>query len=52
MFESLSQKLEAVFKKLRGEGKITEANITETLREFRRVLLDADVNYKVAKDFI
>ncbi len=52
MFESLSQKLEAVFKKLRGEGKITEANITETLREVRRVLLDADVNYKVAKDFI
>lgn len=52
MFESLSQKLEAVFKKLRGEGKISEANITETLREVRRVLLDADVNYKVAKDFI
>lgn len=52
MFESLSQKLEAVFKKLRGEGKITEANIAETLREVRRVLLDADVNYKVAKDFI
>jgi signal recognition particle subunit SRP54 len=52
MFESLSQKLETVFKKLRGEGKITEANITETLREVRRVLLDADVNYKVAKDFI
>ena len=52
MFESLSQKLEAVFKKLRGEGRITEANIAETLREVRRVLLDADVNYKVAKDFI
>jgi signal recognition particle subunit SRP54 len=52
MFESLSQKLEAVFKKLRGEGKITEANVAETLREVRRVLLDADVNYKVAKEFI
>lgn len=52
MFESLSQKLEAVFKKLRGEGRITESNIAETLREVRRVLLDADVNYKVAKDFI
>lgn len=52
MFESLSQKLEAVFKKLRGEGKLTEANVAENLREVRRVLLDADVNYKVAKQFI
>jgi signal recognition particle subunit SRP54 len=52
MFESLSQKLESVFKKLRGEGKITEANVAESLREIRRVLLDADVNYKVAKQFI
>jgi signal recognition particle subunit SRP54 len=52
MFESLSQKLESVFKKLRGEGKITEANVAENLREVRRVLLDADVNYKVAKQFI
>ncbi|MCI0707780.1 MAG: signal recognition particle protein [Ignavibacteriae bacterium] len=52
MFESLSQKLEAVFKKLRGEGKISEQNIAESLREVRRVLLDADVNYKVAKQFI
>ncbi|HAL56079.1 MAG TPA: signal recognition particle protein [Bacteroidetes bacterium] len=52
MFESLSQKLEAVFKKLRGEGRITEANVAETLREVRRVLLDADVNYKVAKQFV
>lgn len=52
MFESLSQKLEAVFKKLRGEGKITEANVAENLREVRRVLLDADVNYKVARQFI
>jgi signal recognition particle subunit SRP54 len=52
MFESLSQKLESVFKKLRGEGKISEANVAENLREVRRVLLDADVNYKVAKQFI
>ena len=52
MFDILSQKLETVFKKLRGQGKISEANVTETLREIRRVLLDADVNYKVAKQFI
>ncbi len=52
MFESLSQKLETVFKRLRGQGRITEANVAETLREVRRVLLDADVNYKVAKQFI
>ncbi|MDI6766436.1 MAG: signal recognition particle protein [Bacteroidota bacterium] len=52
MFEDLTNKLEIVFKKLRGQGKITEANITESLREFRRVLLDADVNYKVVKQFI
>lgn len=52
MFEDLTQKLETVFKKLRGHGKISEANIAESLREVRRVLLDADVNYKVAKQFI
>jgi signal recognition particle subunit SRP54 len=52
MFEDLSQKLEFVFKKLRGQGKITEANVAESLREVRRVLLDADVNYKVVKQFI
>ncbi len=52
MFEDLSRKLEAVFKRLRGEGKITEANVSETLREVRRVLLDADVNYRVARQFI
>ncbi|HZY09979.1 MAG TPA: signal recognition particle protein [Bacteroidota bacterium] len=52
MFEDLSRKLELVFKKLRGQGKITEANITESLREVRLVLLDADVNYKVVKQFI
>ena len=52
MFEELTQKLETVFKKLRGQGKITEVNISESLREVRRVLLDADVNYKVVKQFI
>src|SRR5271169_3243583 len=52
MFEDLSQKLESVFKKIRGQGKISEANIGESLREVRRVLLDADVNYKVVKQFI
>lgn len=52
MFEILSQKLEAVFKKLRGHGKISEENVSESLREVRRVLLDADVNLKVVKEFI
>ena len=52
MFEDLSRKLEVIFKRLRGEGRITEANVGETLREVRRVLLNADVNYKVAKDLI
>ena len=52
MFDELSRKLEGVLKKLRGQGKITEANIAETLREVRRVLLDADVNFKVAGRFI
>ncbi|MBI5464221.1 MAG: signal recognition particle protein [Ignavibacteriales bacterium] len=52
MFENLSQKLEAAFKKLRGLGKLTPQNIEESLREVRRALLDADVNYKVAKQFI
>ncbi len=52
MFESLSQKLEIAFKKLRGEGKISPRNVEESLREVRRALLDADVNYKVARQFI
>jgi signal recognition particle subunit SRP54 len=52
MFESLTQKLEIAFKKLRGQGKITPQNIEESLREVRRALLDADVNYKVVKQFI
>jgi len=52
MFEDLSLKLEGVLKRLKGQGKISEANIEETLREVRRVFLDADVNYKVARQFI
>jgi signal recognition particle subunit SRP54 len=52
MFDELSRKLESVLKQLRGQGKITEANVAETLREVRRVLLDADVHYTVARDFI
>ena len=51
MFENLSEKLEKSFKLLKGEGKITEINIAETLKDIRRALLDADVSYKVAKDF-
>jgi len=52
MFEELSQKLEIALKKVTGQGRLTEANISDSLREIRRILLDADVNYKVAKDFI
>jgi len=52
MFEELSRKLDGILKQLRGQGKITEANVAETLREVRRVLLDADVHYKVAKEFV
>lgn len=52
MFENLSEKLERSFKLLKGEGKITELNIAETLKEVRRALLDADVNYKTAKTFV
>ena len=51
MFENLSDRLERSFKILKGEGKITEINVAETLKDVRRVLLDADVNYKVAKTF-
>ena len=51
MFENLSEKLERSFKILKGDGKITEINIAETLKEVRKALLDADVNYKVAKQF-
>lgn len=51
MFENLTEKLERSFKTLKGEGKITEINVAETLKDIRRALLDADVNYKVAKKF-
>ncbi len=52
MFEELSLKLDTALKKIRGQGKLTGNNISDTLREIRRILLDADVNYKVAKEFI
>jgi signal recognition particle subunit SRP54 len=52
MFEELTQKLETAFKKIRGQGKLTEKNISDALREVRRILIEADVNYKVAKEFI
>src|SRR5205809_7656294 len=52
MFDSLSDKLQSVFKNLRGYGKLTDKNVADALREVRVALLEADVNYKVAKDFI
>ncbi|MCL5405232.1 MAG: signal recognition particle protein [Deltaproteobacteria bacterium] len=52
MFDNLSGKFEKIFKNLRGRGKLTEANIKEALREVRMALLEADVHYKVAKDFV
>ncbi len=52
MFETLSDRLEGVFKKLRGHGKLSEENIEEAMREVRKALLEADVNFKVAKDFV
>jgi len=51
MFESLSDKLDSAFKNLKGQGRITELNIAATLKEIRRALVDADVNYKIAKEF-
>lgn len=51
MFENLSDRLDRSFKLLKGEGKITEINVAETLKDVRRALLDADVNYKIAKQF-
>ena len=50
-FEGLSDKLEAAFKKLRGKGKLTETDVRNAMREVRLALLEADVNYKVARDF-
>lgn len=52
MFTELTDKLELILKKLRGQGKLTESNIKEALKEVKRALLEADVNYKVVKDFI
>ncbi|MFN0202185.1 MAG: signal recognition particle protein [Bacteroidia bacterium] len=51
MFENLSSKIENAFRTLKGEGQITELNVAETMKEIRKALLDADVNYRVAKDF-
>ena len=52
MFDALSDKLQKTFRNLRGLGKISETNVSEALREVRMALLDADVNFKVAKQFI
>ena len=52
MFEDLSLKIDTALKKVRGQGRLNEKNISDTLREIRRILLDADVNFKVAKEFI
>ena len=51
-FEGLSGRLSEVFKKLKGRGKVKESDIKEVMREVRMALLEADVNYKVAKDFV
>ncbi len=51
MFENLSERLEGAFKQLKGEGRISEINIASTVKEIRRALVDADVNYKIAKEF-
>ncbi len=52
MFGDLSERLDGIFRKMKGQGKLTESNIKESLREVRRALLEADVNFKVAKEFI
>ncbi len=52
MFESLSERLQSTFKKIKGQGKLTEKNISDSLRDVRRAFLEADVNYKVTRDFI
>jgi signal recognition particle subunit SRP54 len=51
MFESLSEKLESAFKQVKGQGRITELNVAATVKDIRRALIDADVNYKIAKEF-
>ena len=52
MFDRLSERFDTIFQKLRGQGKINERNIEEALREIRRALLEADVNFKVARTFL
>src|SRR5665213_496712 len=52
MFESLSSRFEEVYKKIRGQARLTEGNVTDIMRDIRRTLLDADVNYKVVKQFV
>src|SRR6201747_3280118 len=51
MFDSLQERLEGAFKSLKGEGRVTELNVAATVKEIRRALIDADVNYKIAKEF-
>src|SRR5580658_5129178 len=51
MFESLSERLETAFKQVKGQGRITELNVAATVKEIRKALVDADVNYKIAKEF-
>ena len=51
MFENLMDRLESSFKLIKGQGRITEVNVSETLKDVRKALLDADVSYKVAKNF-
>ena len=51
MFESLTDRLERAFKIIKGQGYITEINVAETMKEVRKALLDADVSYKIAKEF-
>lgn len=51
MFENLSSKLEKAFKSLKGQGRITDLNVADTVKEIRRALISADVNFKIAKDF-
>ncbi|HUU46331.1 MAG TPA: signal recognition particle receptor subunit alpha, partial [Acidobacteriota bacterium] len=52
MFGELSERLEGVIKNLRGQGKITEKNVQDAMKQVRRALLEADVNYKVVKEFL
>src|ERR1043165_381299 len=51
MFDNLSERLETAFKQLKGEGRISEINVASTIKEIRRALVDADVNFKIAKEF-